>query len=160
MARRDRTKEMLANRTAVTPDTPPPIHPERLDERGMRRQTLYLPPGRVRVHPRDVPRPPLLAAEALSRCARPLLQEHRRQGLGRTRKRCEKADTQGVGQRATIRVSPQRRAQLVRLSDALGCAFIDTIEQGLDALEAKLRGSRGSADLLAAADGERVPVQV
>ena len=45
MARRDRTKEMLANRTAVTPDTPPPIHPERLDERGMRRQTLYLPPG-------------------------------------------------------------------------------------------------------------------
>jgi hypothetical protein len=40
----------------------------------------------------------------------------------------------------TIRLSPQRRAQLVRLSDALGCAFIDTIEQGLDALEAKLRG--------------------
>jgi hypothetical protein len=39
-----------------------------------------------------------------------------------------------------IRLSPQRRAQLVRLSDALGCAFIDTIEQGLDALEAKLRG--------------------
>ena len=45
MARRDRTKEMLANRAAATVETPASIHPERLDERGMRRQTLYLPPG-------------------------------------------------------------------------------------------------------------------
>jgi hypothetical protein len=36
----------------------------------------------------------------------------------------------------------QRWAQLVRLSDALGFPFIDTIEQRLDALEAKLRGSK------------------
>jgi hypothetical protein len=42
----------------------------------------------------------------------------------------------------TIRLSPQRRAQLVRLSDALGVAFVDTIEQALDALDAKLKGSR------------------
>ena len=42
MARRDRTKEMLANRTAVTPDTPPPVHQERLDERGC---TDTLSPG-------------------------------------------------------------------------------------------------------------------
>jgi hypothetical protein len=30
----------------------------------------------------------------------------------------------------------------VRLSDALGCAFVDAIEQGLDALEEKLRGGK------------------
>jgi hypothetical protein len=45
---RDRTQEMLARRaappTAAKP-SPPLIEPERLDERGMRRQTLYLPPG-------------------------------------------------------------------------------------------------------------------
>ena len=52
------------------------------------------------------------------------------------KKRLRKNRTEAM----TIRLSPQRRAQLVRLSDALGCTFIDTIEQGLDALEAKLRG--------------------
>jgi len=42
----------------------------------------------------------------------------------------------------TIRLNPQRRAQLVRPSDALSVAFVDTIEQALDALDAKLKGTR------------------
>jgi hypothetical protein len=54
------------------------------------------------------------------------------------KKRLRKNRTEAM----TIRLSPQRRAQLVRLSDALGVAFIDTIEQALDALDAKLKGSR------------------
>ena len=41
----------------------------------------------------------------------------------------------------TIRLTPQRRAQLVRLSDALGVPFVVTIEQALDALEARLKGA-------------------
>jgi len=54
------------------------------------------------------------------------------------KKRLRKNRTEAM----TIRMSPQRRAQLVRLSDALGVAFVDTIEQALDALDAKLKGSR------------------
>jgi hypothetical protein len=54
------------------------------------------------------------------------------------KKRLRKNRTEAM----TIRLSPQRRAQLVRLSDALGVAFVDTIEQELDALDAKLKGSR------------------
>jgi|RhiMetdeSRZDD1v2_1073273.scaffolds.fasta_scaffold676474_3 hypothetical protein len=54
------------------------------------------------------------------------------------KKRLRKNRTEAM----TIRLSPQRRAQLVRLSDALGVAFVDTIEQALDALDAKLKGSR------------------
>jgi hypothetical protein len=45
-------------------------------------------------------------------------------------------------QRAFDGERPLRRAQLVRLSDALGVAFLDTIEQALDALEARLKGTR------------------
>jgi hypothetical protein len=54
------------------------------------------------------------------------------------KKRLRKNRTEAM----TIRLSPQRRAQLVRLSDALGVAFVDTIEQALDALDVKLKGSR------------------
>jgi hypothetical protein len=52
------------------------------------------------------------------------------------KKRLRKNRTEAM----TIRLSPQRRAQLVRLSDALGVAFVDTIEQALDALEGRLKG--------------------
>jgi len=54
------------------------------------------------------------------------------------KKRLRKNRTEAM----TIRLSPQRRAQLVRLSDALGVAFVDTIEQALDALEARLKGPK------------------
>lgn len=54
------------------------------------------------------------------------------------KKRLRKNRTEAM----TIRLSPQRRGQLVRLSDALGVAFVDTIEQALDALEARLKGTR------------------
>lgn len=54
------------------------------------------------------------------------------------KKRLRKNRTEAM----TIRLSPQRRAQLVRLSDALGVAFVDTIEQALDALEVRLKGTR------------------
>jgi hypothetical protein len=54
------------------------------------------------------------------------------------KKRLRKNRTEAM----TIRLSPQRRAQLVRLSDALGVAFVDTIEQGLDALETRLKGPK------------------
>jgi hypothetical protein len=52
------------------------------------------------------------------------------------KKRLRKNRTEAM----TIRLTPQRRAQLVRLSDALGVPFVVTIEQALDALEAKLKG--------------------
>ncbi len=52
------------------------------------------------------------------------------------KKRLRKNRTEAM----TIRLSPQRRAQLVRLSDALGVPFVVTIEQALDALDAKLKG--------------------
>jgi hypothetical protein len=54
------------------------------------------------------------------------------------KKRLRKNRTEAM----TIRLSPQRRAQLVRLSDAMGVAFVDTIEQALDALEARLKGPK------------------
>jgi hypothetical protein len=54
------------------------------------------------------------------------------------KKRLRKNRTEAM----TIRLTPQRRAQFVRLSDALGVPFVVTIEQALDALEARLKGPK------------------
>ena len=54
--KRDQTRAMLNERYAPQAPTKPRIDipsPEKLDERGLRRQTLYLPPG-VYEHIRDV----------------------------------------------------------------------------------------------------------
>ena len=54
------------------------------------------------------------------------------------KKRLRKNRTEAM----TIRLTPQRRAQLIRLSDALGVPFVVTIEQALDALEVRLKGPK------------------
>jgi hypothetical protein len=81
-----------------------------------------------------------LDMNSLQRSARDTRDELEAAALAKVdgKKRLRKNRTEAM----TIRLTPQRRAQLVRLSDALGWRLHRYHQQGLDALEAKLRGER------------------